>query len=67
MYYSGSMDNNMFGIGFLVNKKCKFEVIGFEQVNEAFSVLNAKSRLKNTGIVHALAPTEKEDISKHSF
>jgi hypothetical protein len=67
MYYSGSMDNNMFGIGFLVNKKCKFEVIGFELVNEALSVLSVKSRLKNTGIIYAVAPTEEEDISKHSF
>lgn len=45
----------MFGIGFLVNKKYNYEVIGFELVNEALSVLSVRRRLKNTGITYTFA------------
>jgi hypothetical protein len=69
MYYSGSMDNNMFGTGFLVNKKYKYEVIGSELVNEGLYVLSVRGRFNNTTIIYAHAPTEGTGIpvSKDSF
>jgi hypothetical protein len=43
------MENNMFGTGFLVNKKYNYEVTGFELVNEALSALSVRRRLKILG------------------
>jgi hypothetical protein len=39
MFYSGCTDNKSFGTGFLVNKKYKHEVLGFEPMSERWCVL----------------------------
>jgi hypothetical protein len=67
MYYNGNIGNT-FGLGFLVRKKYKHTVIGFEPINERLCVLRVRGKFKNTTMICAHAPTEeKYDESKETF
>jgi hypothetical protein len=57
MYYSGNI-SNPFNTGFLVRKKYKHIVIGFEPMNERLCILRVRGKFNNTTIICVHAPTE---------
>jgi hypothetical protein len=67
VYYSGNI-GNIFGTGFLVRKKYKHIVIGFEPINERLCILRVRGKFNNTTMICAHAPTEEnDDESKETF
>jgi hypothetical protein len=65
MFYSGSMENNIFGTGFLVHKKYKHESTGFESVRKRLRDFKLRGKSDYTTIICAHEPTEaKYDISE---
>ncbi|PSN58148.1 Craniofacial development protein 2 [Blattella germanica] len=65
--YSGGKYNH-FGTGFLINKKYKDAIMGFEAIDERMCTLRVRGRFNNTTILNVHAPTEeKEDEIKDEF
>jgi hypothetical protein len=59
MYYSKNIGNT-FGTGFLVRKKYKHTVIGFEPINERLCILRVREKFNNTTMICAHVPTEEK-------
>jgi exonuclease III len=66
--YSGTKDQNIFGTGFLVNRKLKSCILNFDPVDEHICYLRMKGKFFNTTIIFVHAPTEEKDETiKNSF
>jgi hypothetical protein len=68
LYYSCHETENIFGTGFLVNKKIKHLIIDFHAVSMRLCSIRTKGKFLNISIICAHAPTEdKSEDKKDDF
>ncbi|CAH2097040.1 unnamed protein product [Euphydryas editha] len=68
VYYSCAEKQGAYGTGFMISKKIKECVLGFEPVNERMCKLRIKGKLYNTTYICTYAPTEDAtDEYKETF
>jgi exonuclease III len=66
--YSGNKKKRQFGTGFLINKKYKHLIMGFNPETDRICSLRIRGIFFNTTIICAHAPTEeKEELQKDNF
>lgn len=68
IYYSCDRKDHALGVGFVVGRRLKQQIIDWKPVHPRICVIRIKSKFRNISLINVHAPTEeKDETNKNAF